>query len=131
MVVNGVPGASPHQSNVDHAASEAYDEENQNLDQIGVKGVKARRARPRPTQHQRNKFRQFIAQQKELLAAQPHTFVIEDVQLPEELHLQGRVESGLSQLRKSLFEFKEGIQSSQQSDGTQQAQYQGSFRISQ
>jgi len=60
----------------------------------------------RPDKKQRALFVQFLNEQKAKLAAQPHEFDIESVEIPASLWRHGGVKNSLEQVKKTLHELK-------------------------
>jgi len=60
----------------------------------------------RPDKKHRALFAQFVKEQKAKLAAQPHEFDIESVEIPTSLWRKGGVNKSLEQVKKTLYELK-------------------------
>jgi len=87
-------------------------------------------SKSRPDKQQRARFRRFIEEQKALLAAQPHDYDIEAVQLPASLQRADRVQASTKQVHKELYVFRETLKKWEHVGGTWQPQQHFSFKIS-
>jgi len=72
-------------------------------------GKMDQRRRIRPDKKQRQKFSRFVQEQKARLAAQPHYFDIEAIELPFYLRRKGGCESSLDQLKRTLRQYKQSL----------------------
>jgi len=68
--------------------------------------VHAPNKQQRPDKKQRALFAQFLSEQTAKLAAQPHEFDIESVEIPTGLWRKGGVKKSLEQVKKTLYELR-------------------------
>jgi len=68
--------------------------------------VHAPSKQPRPDKKQRRLFANFLNEQKAKLAAQPHEFDIESLEIPSSLWRRGGVEKSIKQVKRKLYELK-------------------------
>jgi len=60
----------------------------------------------RPDKKQRALFAQFVKEQEAKLAAQPHDFDIESIDIPMSLRRKGGVETSVDQLKRKIYAMK-------------------------
>jgi len=65
--------------------------------------------RRRPDKKQRALFSEFLNEQKAKVAAQPHEFDVESVEIPTHLVRQGGVEPTLEKVKRILYAVKESL----------------------